>query len=174
MRKQRSYTPTRQKQCLINQIIQFSRMIKRMQKSIGFLILSVLLFAPTSGGIFAGSNPLTKYESVSGTGYFDLVVSLDWNPTAADKNERNIENRSQDDSPPADRVQLSIHQDGYSTGTSVDFSCLGCNRFGHQKAPPEGPWRVTYCPSRVIERCTFPLAMKSGGERNCGIKFMTH
>ena len=61
-------------------------MIKRMQKSIGFLILSVLLLAPTSGVIFAGSNPLTKYESVSGTGYFDLVVSLDWNPTAADKN----------------------------------------------------------------------------------------
>ena len=48
-----------------------------------FLMLILTFLLPTF--IFAGNHPLTKYESDSGIGYFDIVVSLNWNPTQAEK-----------------------------------------------------------------------------------------
>lgn len=50
--------------------------------------LSTLLMLPGLGN--AGSNSLSKhsYDSTSKIGYFDLVVSLDWQPDQADKDGR--------------------------------------------------------------------------------------
>jgi len=50
-------------------------------------IISVLLchIMILSANVLAGSSSLTKYETVNNTGYFDLVVSLDWLPTQTEK-----------------------------------------------------------------------------------------
>ncbi len=44
-------------------------------------ILLLLFFVQT---VFAGNHNLSKYEHVDGKGYFDLVVSLSWEPTDAE------------------------------------------------------------------------------------------
>ena len=52
----------------------------RIKNAIRFYtIVFFLLFIP--GMLCAGSHPLAKYEA----GFFDLVVTLDWNPTQAEK-----------------------------------------------------------------------------------------
>ena len=55
-------------------------MMKR-KFSLYFFLLIGLLFSLQP--VFAGSNALTRfeYDEVTGTGFFDLVVSLDWEPT---------------------------------------------------------------------------------------------
>lgn len=51
-----------------------------------WVVVCLSLFFQLQFG-FAGSNPLTKYEhdATKGVGFFDLVVSLDWEPTADEK-----------------------------------------------------------------------------------------
>lgn len=38
--------------------------------------------------VFAGSSPLTKHETIGSVGYFDLTVSLDWNPAQEERDGR--------------------------------------------------------------------------------------
>ena len=48
-------------------------------------VMCILSFWVTPVLVGAGSHPLTKHELTSGTGFFDMAVSLDWNPTQSDK-----------------------------------------------------------------------------------------
>ena len=56
-------------------------MMKRKFFFYFFLITSILFSIQP---VFAGSNALTRfeYDEAAGTGFFDLVVSLDWEPTS--------------------------------------------------------------------------------------------
>jgi hypothetical protein len=56
-------------------------MMKRKFFFYFFLLISILFSIQP---VFAGSNALTRfeYDETAGTGFFDLVVSLDWEPTS--------------------------------------------------------------------------------------------
>ncbi|NOX08611.1 MAG: VWA domain-containing protein [Gammaproteobacteria bacterium] len=41
-----------------------------------------------SATLYAASSPLTKHDTTSGVGFFDLTVTLDWTPDQADKDGR--------------------------------------------------------------------------------------
>ncbi len=61
-----------------------------IKKLIAHLAIVSLLLLISTGAAYSGSNPLTKhsYDSKTGIGYFDLVVSLNWQPDQADKDGR--------------------------------------------------------------------------------------
>lgn len=50
--------------------------------------VALLLLLVWSVAVQAGSHPLTKHETTGGVGFFDLVVSLNWEPDQADKDGR--------------------------------------------------------------------------------------
>ena len=56
-----------------------------INRSILLVLMFLSSFLITTSKTLAGSNPLTQYETVGGIGFFDLVVSLDWEPTQAEK-----------------------------------------------------------------------------------------
>jgi hypothetical protein len=65
-------------------------MIRLINNLIIRLVTVSLLLLLLPAVAYSGSNPLTKhsYDSATGIGYFDLVVSLNWQPDQADRDGR--------------------------------------------------------------------------------------
>ncbi len=60
-------------------------MLYRSLKRNIIYVFCILLLTVTPGIVGAGSHPYTKHELLSGVGFFDIVVSLDWNPAQPEK-----------------------------------------------------------------------------------------